>query len=78
MRCVPEEEWNWGCIFSLAGCVLVWTIIVVAVVAWWDVIGDWVLVAAVIALLFAVYLAVQSFIDSLIDYWRSYRDNPPD
>jgi hypothetical protein len=70
-----REGWNWGCIFSLLGCVLVWTIIVVAVVRWWDVIGDWLLVAAVIAFVLGVYWAVLSFIDTLTDYWRSYRDD---
>lgn len=73
-----REGFNWGLLIALLACALVWSVIIASVIRWWDVIGDWVLVAAVIALLFAVYLAVQSFIDSLIDYWRSYRDNPPD
>lgn len=38
-------------------------------------VADWLLVAGVIVLVIAVSWAVQDFIDTLIDYWRSYRDD---
>jgi hypothetical protein len=38
-------------------------------------VADWLLIAAVVVLVIAIYFVVASFIDSLIDYWRSYRDN---
>lgn len=36
---------------------------------------DWVLIVSVIALLIAVYWAIGQFIDNLMDYWRTRKDD---
>ena len=38
-------------------------------------VADWLLVAAVIVLLIAVYWMVQNLIDNMLDFWRSHRDD---
>jgi hypothetical protein len=39
------------------------------------VVADWLLIAAVVALVIVLWFVIQGFIDSLLDYWRSYRDH---
>ena len=38
-------------------------------------VADWLAVAAVVVLVYAIYFIISHTIDSLIDFWRSYRND---
>ena len=36
---------------------------------------DWLLIAVVIATAIGLWFVIQGFIDSLIEYWRAYKED---
>jgi hypothetical protein len=39
------------------------------------VVADWFLIAAVVALVIATFFVIGDFIDSLVSYWRAYKED---
>jgi hypothetical protein len=40
-----------------------------------DSLADWLVIGGVIVLVIAVYWVVGNFVDNLLDYWRSRKDD---